>query len=265
MIFSLYWFDSNYSLVHSSDPSVFIPRHKTVRKLASRIHEQRVVLARGIPASGKTFLARSLHTYLRGQGVKSIYIKSFPLSLEGGPSALDYLVEACHMQGFPTFARCLLRDNFVFLIDDAHTTYNNSELWLMLSSANQDCLSNVPGSSFCMFSAFGTPDRGVMPHNMGSDLLVFNKRQRLLLKEKFDEDISVFYTREEFDLHMEMHLQARGADYEIDDILKDIINGLTAGQPKLVDAFMILCDMVCDLQALLVASIFCCTKLCPVV
>ncbi|KAF7522512.1 hypothetical protein PCG10_007427 [Penicillium crustosum] len=147
------------------------------------------------------------------------------------------------MQGFPTFARCLLRDNFVFLIDDAHTTYNNSELWLMLSSANQDCLSNVPGSSFCMFSAFGTPDRGVMPHNMGSDLLVFNKRQRLLLKEKFDEDISVFYTREEFDLHMEMHLQARGADYEIDDILKDIINGLTAGQPKLVDAFMILCDM----------------------
>lgn len=244
---------------------VFIPRHKTVRRLANRIHEQRVVLARGIPASGKTFLARSLHTYLRGQGVKSIYIKSFPLSLEGGPSALDYLVEACHIQGFPTFGHSLLRDNFVFLIDDAHTTYNNSELWLILNSANQDCLSNVPGASFCMFGAFGTPDRGVMPHNMGSDLLVFNKRQRLVLKEGFDEDISLFYTRQEFDLHVEMHLQARGSDYEICFALKDIISDLTAGQPELVHAFMILCDMVCDLQALLVASIFCCTKLCPVV
>ncbi|KAJ5933231.1 hypothetical protein N7516_007720 [Penicillium verrucosum] len=232
-----------------SDPStshVFVPRHETVRKLAHRIHEQRVVLGRGIPASGKTFLARSLHTYLRGQGVKSIYIKSFPLSLEGGPSALDYLVEACHLQGFPTFGHNVLRDNFVFLIDDAHTTYNNSELWLILNSANQDCLANVPGASFCMFSAFGTPDRGVMPHNMGSDLLVFNKRQRLLLKERFEEDISLFYTREEFDLHMEMHLQARGSDYEIDDILKDIINVWTGGQPKLVDAFMLLCDMWYD-------------------
>lgn len=234
---------------------MFIPRHKTVRKLANRIHEQRVVLARGIPASGKTFLARSLHTYLRGQGVKSIYIKSFPLSLEDGPSALAYLVEACHMQGFPTFSHSLLRDNFVFLIDDAHTTYNSSELWLILNSVNQDCLSNGPGASFCMFSAFGTPDRGVMPHNMGSDLLVFNKRQRLLLKARFDEDISLFYTQEEFDHHMEMHLQARGSDYEICDILKDIIKDFTAGQPELVDAFMILCDMVCDLQALLVFSV----------
>lgn len=226
-----------------------------MRKLANRIHEQRVVLARGIPASGKTFLARSLHTYLSGQGVKSVYIKSFPLSLEGGPSALDYLVEACHMQGFPTFTHSLLRDNFVFLIDDAHTTYNNSELWLILNSVNQDCLSNGPGASFCMFSAFGTPDRGVMPHNMGSDLLVFNKRQRLLLKARFDEDISLFYTREESDLHMEMHLQARGSDYKICDGLKDIIKDFTAGQPELVDAFMILCDMVCDLQALLVFSV----------
>ncbi|KAJ5598771.1 hypothetical protein N7537_008855 [Penicillium hordei] len=235
--------------LHPSDPNVshvFIPRHNTVRKLANRIHEQRVVLARGIPASGKTFLARSLHTYLRGQGVKSIYIKSFPISLEGGPSALDYLVEACHIQGFPTFGHSLLRDNFVFLIDDAHTTYNNSELWLILNSVNQGCLANVPGASFCLFSAFGTPDRGVMPHNMGSDLLVFNKRQRLLLKEGSDEDISLFYTREEFDLHMEMHLQARGSDYEICDILKDIIYGLTTGQPKLVNAFMLLCDMWYD-------------------
>ncbi|OQD62043.1 hypothetical protein PENPOL_c014G04257 [Penicillium polonicum] len=235
--------------IHPSDSSashVFVPRHKTVRMLANRIHEQRVVLGRGIPGSGKTFLARSLHTYLRGQGVKSIYIKSFPLSLEGGPSALDYLVEACHIQGFPTFRHCILRHNFVFLIDDAHTTYNNSELWLILNSANQNCLANVPGASFCMFSAFGTPDRGVMPHNIGSDLLVFNKRQRLLLEEWSEEDISIFYTREEFDLHVEMHLQARGSDYKIDGILKDIIDGLTGGQPELVDAFMILCDMWYD-------------------
>ncbi|KUM63150.1 hypothetical protein ACN42_g3945 [Penicillium freii] len=235
--------------VHPSDSSashVFVPRHKTVRMLANRIHEQRVVLGRGIPGSGKTVLARSLHTYLRGQGVKSIYIKSFPLSLEGGPSALDYLVKACHIQGFPTFRDCILTHNFVFLIDDAHTTFNNSELWFILNWANQNCLANLPGPSFCMFSAFGTPDRGVMPHNIGSDLLVFNKRQRLLLEEWSEEDISIFYTREEFDLHVEMHLQARGSDYKIDGLLKDLINGLTGGQPELVDAFMILCDMWYD-------------------
>lgn len=216
-----------------------------MKKLANRIHEQRVVLARGTPSSGKTFLARSLHTYLRGQGVKSIYIRSFPLSLEGGPTALHHLVEACHIQGFATFGHSVLRDKFVFLIDDAHTTYNDSELWLILNSVNQDRLGNIPGASFCMFSAFGTPDRGVMPHNMGSDLLIFNKSQRLFLSERSAEDITLFYTREEFDLYMEMHFQGRGSDYEICDILKDMIFGLTDGQPELMDAFMHLCDMVC--------------------
>ncbi|KAJ6150573.1 hypothetical protein N7471_001772 [Penicillium samsonianum] len=231
---------------HPSDPSasqVLLPRHQTVKKLANRIHELRVVLARGTPSSGKTFLARSLHTYLRGQGVKSIYIRSFPLSLEGGPTALHHLVEACHIQGFATFGHSVLRDKFVFLIDDAHTTYNNSELWLILNSVNQDRLGNIPGASFCMFSAFGTPDRGVMPHNMGSDLLIFNKSQRLFLSERSAEDITLFYTREEFDLYMEMHFQGRGSDYEICDILKDMIFGLTDGQPELMDAFMHLCDM----------------------
>ncbi|KAJ5519454.1 hypothetical protein N7453_001876 [Penicillium expansum] len=232
---------------HPSDPSasqVFLPRHQTVRKLANRIHEQRVVLARGTPSSGKTFLARSLHTYLRGQGVKSIYIRNFPLSLEGGPSALHYLLEACHIQGFAALGHSFLRDNFVFLIDDAHTTYNNSELWLILNAMNQDHLVNVPGASFCMFSAFGTPDRGVMPHNMGSDLLVFNEHQRVFMVERFADDISLFYTTEEVDLYMEMHFQARGSDYEICDILKDTIHGLTGGQPELMDAFMHLCDML---------------------
>ncbi|CAG8897053.1 unnamed protein product [Penicillium egyptiacum] len=231
---------------HPGDPSasqVLLPRHQTVRKLANRIHEQRVVLARGTPSSGKTFLARSLHTYLRGQGVKSIYIRSFPPSLEGGPTALDYLAEACHIQGFAAFAHSILRDRFVFLIDDAHTTYNNSELWLILNSVNQDRLANIPGVSFCMFSAFGTPDRGVMPHNMGSDLLIFNKSQRLSLSDQFPAEITLFYTEEEFDLYVEMHLQGRGSDYEICDILKHRILGLSGGQPELVDAFMHLCDM----------------------
>ncbi|KGO48989.1 Aldo/keto reductase [Penicillium expansum] len=240
-------YNGSQSTPHPSDPSasqVFLPRHQTVRKLANRIHEQRVVLARGTPSSGKTFLARSLHTYLRGQGVKSIYIRNFPLSLEGGPSALHYLLEACHIQGFAALGHSFLRDNFVFLIDDAHTTYNNSELWLILNAMNQDHLVNVPGASFCMFSAFGTPDRGVMPHNMGSDLLVFNEHQRVFMVERFADDISLFYTTEEVDLYMEMHFQARGSDYEICDILKDTIHGLTGGQPELMDAFMHLCDML---------------------
>ncbi|OQE13831.1 hypothetical protein PENFLA_c043G06218 [Penicillium flavigenum] len=234
---------------HPDDPigsQVFLPRHETVRKLANRIHEQRVVLARGTPSSGKTFLAWSLHTYLRGQGVKSIYIRTFPLSLEGGPTALHYLVEACHMQGFAAFGHSILHDKFVFLIDEAHTTYNNSELWLILNSVNQDRLANIPGISFCMFSAFGTPDRGVMPHNMGSDLLIFNKSQRLVLSDHYyylTEGFTLFYTHEEFDLYVEMHLQGRGSDYEICEVLKRKILGLTGGHPELVDAFMHLCDM----------------------
>lgn len=219
-----------------------------MRKLANRINEQRVVLARGTPSSGKTFLARSLHIYLRGQGVKSIWIEQFPPSLEGGPTALHYLVEACHTQGYAAFGHNVLLDTFVFIIDDAHMTYNNSELWVLLNSVNQNRLANIPGASFCLFGAFGTPDRGVMPQNMGSDLIVFNERQRLFLSTRFSEDLTLFYTREEFDLYLEMHFQARGSDYEICEILKDTIFGLTDGQPELMDAFMHICDMVCDGQ-----------------
>ncbi|CDM37175.1 hypothetical protein DTO013E5_9485 [Penicillium roqueforti] len=231
---------------HPSDASasqVLLPRHQTVRKLANRINEQRVVLARGTPSSGKTFLARSLHIYLRGQGVKSIWIEQFPPSLEGGPTALHYLVEACHTQGYAAFGHNVLLDTFVFIIDDAHMTYNNSELWVLLNSVNQNRLANIPGASFCLFGAFGTPDRGVMPQNMGSDLIVFNERQRLFLSTRFSEDLTLFYTREEFDLYLEMHFQARGSDYEICEILKDTIFGLTDGQPELMDAFMHICDM----------------------
>ncbi|KAJ5437632.1 hypothetical protein N7445_006176 [Penicillium cf. griseofulvum] len=232
-----------------NDPNanqVFIPRHQTVKKLSNLLHEQRVVLARGTPSAGKTFLAKSLHTFLRGQGVRSIYIKRFPLSLEDGPTVVQYLAEACHVQGFPVSPLTLMRQEFVFLIDDAHTTYNNSELWLLLNSANQDGLSNIPGPSFCIFSAFGTPDKGVMPQNMGSDLLVFNKSQRLFLSLRFVEEITIFYNREEFDHYVEIHLQRRGSDYEICEVLKDRIFGLTEGQPGLMNAFMDLCDMWYD-------------------
>ncbi|CAG8150139.1 unnamed protein product [Penicillium nalgiovense] len=231
---------------NSIGSQVFLPRHETVRELANRIREQRVVLARGTPSSGKTFLAWSLHTYLCGQGVKPIYIRNFPLSLEGGPTALHHLVEACHMQGFAAFEHSILHDNFVFLIDDAHTTYNNSELWLILNSVNQDRLANIPGISFCMFSAFGTPDRGVMPHNMGSDLLIFDKSQRLVLSEHyyyFTQKITLFYTSEEFNLYVEMHLESRDSDYDIGEALKRRILALTGGHPELVDAFMHLCDL----------------------
>ncbi|KAJ5375791.1 hypothetical protein N7517_007797 [Penicillium concentricum] len=147
------------------------------------------------------------------------------------------------MQGFAASSHDLMRHKFVFIIDDAHTTYNNSELWLLLHSVNQDRLANIPGARFCMFSAFGTPDRGVMPHNMGSDLLVFNKNQRLFLSQRFAEEITLFYTRDEFDLYIEMHFLGRGSDYEICEVLKDRIFGLTEGQPELMDAFMHLCDM----------------------
>ena len=245
------WTYFNTKSASPNDPmgrQAFLPRHGTVRNLANRIHEQRVVLARGPPSSGKTFLARSVHTYLRGQGVKSIYVRNFPLSLEGGPTALDHLVEACHMQGFAAFGHSILHDKFVFLIDDAHTTYNNSELWLILDSVNQDRLANRAGISFCMFSAFGTPDRGVMPHNMGSDLLVFNKDQRLVLSDHYyylDQRITLFYSFAEFELYVDMHLQSRGSDYEICDPLKRRILAFTGGHPELVDAFMHLCDMVC--------------------
>ncbi|KAJ5173548.1 uncharacterized protein N7500_001479 [Penicillium coprophilum] len=236
----------NALLAHPSDPTasqVLHPRHQTVRKLSKLLHEERVVLARGTPSSGKSFLAKSLDIFLRGQGVKSIYMARFPPRLEGGPTVLQSLVEACNMCGFVAFTHDIIRHKFVFLIDDAHTTYNNSELWLLLHSVNQDRLKGIPGASFCIFSAFGTPDRGVMPHNMGSDLLVFNKSQRLFLSDRFTKEITLFYTPKEFDLYVKMHRQGRGSDYKICEVLKHWIYGLTEGQPELMDAFMHLCDM----------------------
>jgi hypothetical protein len=222
-----------------------------VRKLANLLHEQRVVLARGTPFAGKTFLAKSLHTFLRGQGVMSVFIRRFHLSLEGGPSVLQYLADACEAQGYPVSPLTLMRHSFVFLIDDAHTTYNNSELWLLINRANEDNLAKIAGPSFCMFSAFGTPDKGIMPQNMGSDLLVFDKGQRLFLSQRFVEEITIFYNREEFDHYVEIHLQSRGNDYKICEVLKDRIFGLTEGQPGLITAFMGLCDMVCDFSSFL--------------
>ncbi|OQE34723.1 hypothetical protein PENCOP_c016G07418 [Penicillium coprophilum] len=195
----------NTILVHPSDPTadqVLHPRHQTVRKLSNRLHKEIVVLARGTPSSGKSFLAKALHIFLRGQEVKSIYIARFPPRLEGDPTVLRSLGKACNMCGLVAFPHETMRHIFVFLIDDAPTAYNNYELWLLLHSASQDRLKGILGASFCMFSASSTPDRGVMPHNMGSDLLEFSKSQRLSLSDRFAKGVTLFYTRKEFDLYV---------------------------------------------------------------
>ncbi|KAJ5505123.1 hypothetical protein N7463_007997 [Penicillium fimorum] len=145
--------------------------------------------------------------------------------LEGGPTVLQYLAEACNMQGFAAFSHDLMHHKFVFIIDDAHTTYNNSDLWLLLHSANQDGLANIPGAHFCMFIAFGRSVCDATQHG------------------RFAEEITIFYTQDEFDLYIEIYFQGRGSDYEICEVLKDRIFGLTEGQPELINAFMDLCDM----------------------
>lgn len=220
------------------------PRTYTVRNITRVLINEGVVLVRGTRGSGKTYLCQLLWQYLTALHVNAVVIHGFPRDL-GCRSASKYLVEACQQQEVPVSEDSILHQNLVFLIDDAQTTYDNPELWSLLHLANQSHTSNIPTTYFCLFSAFGTPDRGVMPHNIGNGSLVFNENQRVVMSYWFCEispAVTLFYSILECDEVIERHL--RGVPFQICEDVKQLIFDLTNGHPGLVKAMVHVCARV---------------------
>lgn len=224
-------------------------RTQTVISLINILAEQGVVLVRGTRGSGKTYLCQLLWQHLTALNVKAVVIHNFPRDLEGRPAS-KYLIEACQQQEVPVSEDSILLQNLVFIIDDAQTTYDNPELWSLLHLANQARINNTPGTYFCLFSAFGTPDQGVMPHNIGSGSLVFKENQRVAMSENFltdsqENETTLFYNIFECEAVIECYL--RGLPFQICEYVKMDIFSLTKGYPGLVKAMIHVCTRVCSL------------------
>ncbi|PKY00574.1 hypothetical protein P168DRAFT_293437 [Aspergillus campestris IBT 28561] len=163
-----------------ADP-LLCSRSETVRKLATILDEEQVVHVRGTPASGKSTLAKLLHSHNRQNHI---------------PSVLIHARDA----GLTSVTPDTIRDTDVtFLIDEAQMSYEDYGLWLDFIKTQNG---RRYGPRICLFTSYGSPSEGPDNYPTGSPLTYLGVQQRISItpsKIRGSPQISLFYTRSEFD------------------------------------------------------------------
>lgn len=202
-------------------------------ELAAILDDERIVLVRGTPASGKSTLAYLLYEYYNKKNVATVLISSWPKSSEA--KGFEFLLQQAHVWGYSDVTRGNIIDkNIVWILDEAQMSYEDAELWLGFIKFQHGRLS---GPRICAFSSYGSPSAGPQEFGLGSPLVQLGIQQRVSITRSLIQgspSISLFYSRNEFDdvltricndYRCPMHLEADASDY---------IFSLTSGHPGAV-------------------------------
>jgi hypothetical protein len=185
-------------LARPAEDPFLCPRASQVTKIAEIIDSEWLVHIRGTPASGKITLAYLLFSHYRSIGTRCILLDAWSKA-----HLSDYrsiIVQRAHDDGYTDITRDNLRDSdFVIIFDEAQMTYSDSGLWLgLVKGQNGRCW----GPRICVLTSFGNPMSGPESTDFGSPMSYIGIRQRVSITiSKVDgaPDVSLFYTREEFD------------------------------------------------------------------
>ena len=195
--------------------------------------QERVILVRGTPTSGKTVLARLLHKYNLENDINSVYIIGWPQKAHH----TTYLVEQAAKYGYKYLDADSIRDfNGMFIIDEAQITYSDRLFWLDMIKAQGD---RQNGATFCLFATYGSASQGPEEYEnvAGSPLASLSVRQRVSIVPSMlrgSPRISLFYTRDEFYDVLERRKTDPSHPVTVTDDAADYICSLTQGQPGAV-------------------------------
>ena len=213
------------------------PRTETVQELARMLDDERVVLVRGTPTSGKSTLARLLDRYYERHNVPSVCIDSWPQT--GYSSFRGILVEQARDSGYPWVTRKNLYScDIVFIIDEAQMSYHDHGLWLGFVKCQA---SRYNGPRVCLFCSYGSPSGTTANLGPGSPVGFIGIQKRVSLTVSsipHASSICLFYNRAEIDDTIGRLCCNIRRPLSLDDDARDYIFDLTNGQPGAVDAIV---------------------------
>jgi hypothetical protein len=173
-------------------------RASLVTKIAKIIDSEWLVHIRGTPASGKSILAHLLLLYYRSIGTRCILLGAWPDSNLDNYQSI--ILEKAHLEGYTDITREKLRDaNLVIIFDEGQMTYGDRELWLGFVKGQNG---RLWGPRICLLTSYGNPTSGPESTEIGCTMSYIGIQQRVSItisKEDGAPDVSLFYTREEFD------------------------------------------------------------------
>jgi len=225
------------SLTLNIEDPLLCPREHTIAELAEILDQQRVVLVRGTPSTGKSTLAYLLDLYFRGKDVASVRFM-YPTS---GAKGLQLLVENAHAVGYTDVTRKnILVADIVWIIDEAQLSYHDTELWYDFIKAQHG---RTFGPRICTLSSYGSPSTGPdeLLDSGNTPLAHLGVASRVSLTPSIlqgSPSIGLFYSREEFDSVLEIARNNRGRPLLLDPDATDYVFSLTNGHPGAVTSVL---------------------------
>ena len=219
-------------------------RTHTVIRLAEILEEQRVILVRGTPSSGKTILSRLLRDYFENCGDNVVFIRGWSTK---GKTAASYLTSRCSMAGYPGIQIDDYGDaNIIFIIDEAQQSYSDISLWDFI----KERIGRREGLKFCLFSSYGSPSQGMVktadtksytPPFLGPMKRVSLTRSVI----KDSPDVCLFYNDLEFEDVVERFCKNPATRLKMDKAAQTYLFKITNGHPGAVASMLDYIFKVC--------------------
>lgn len=198
-----------------------------MRVLAALVKANTVMHVRGTRGSGKSCLAQSLYYHLRSQKKKTILF----LGWHSESPAEDFLASACQGRGWSVTRDNVGDSDVTFIIDEAQTSYNDSELWAGMMKFQS---LRKFGAQFCLFSAYGSAVTGPSPNYQQFIPLYFTPNQRMSLTTSPNEaspEISLFYNTSEYTDIINRYCGQGTVEFEMAHDIRDYVFLLGNGHP----------------------------------
>ncbi|KAL2820673.1 hypothetical protein BJX63DRAFT_280234 [Aspergillus granulosus] len=137
------------------------PRPDTVEKLAELVDQQKIVLVRGTPSSGKTMLAFLLRNYYASRKKNVCLVRLWKSLSTYGPESADPLALLAKMLYYERAGPAdRIIPGTIILVDEAQASYSDVDFWNhVIKDILQGC--SRADLKLCLFSSYGSPSTGV--------------------------------------------------------------------------------------------------------
>ena len=231
--------DSNISEYRRSfgviNPKFISERRDTVQGIWSALEMSGVILVRGTPCSGKTTLGYLVAKYTRDalkEPYQTVYISQW--RRKSDEHADDILRNACTMK---SSIDEIFQSRILFVIDEAQTTYSDSELWnthLKASSGGKTV------AKFLLLACHGSSSkwkeevRTVTP-------MIAGPEQQIFLRASSSPGylpLSIYYKPDELDDAVRKYERERNAHYRLTPAARKSLLDVSYGHAGLVDSLL---------------------------
>lgn len=212
------------------------PRQGTTEQLAKILDAKKLVHIRGTPACGKTTFAYLLKRYYIQKGVPVVYVPTWPKKGDK-IKCINHLLTHVQDAGYPISFNDLIDANIVLILDEAQMSYHDSDLWVWFIKFEAG---RSAGPRICVFASYGSPTTGA-PENGSSTPGYIPVGQRISItisKLRGSPQISVFYTRTEFDDLIQRSRNNEFDNLPLNEAAADYIFSMTNRNPGAVGGIL---------------------------